>query len=59
MFVDRRYKNFIIDMDGGNLPGKYPLPHSAEFINFLREIDAKVVFFSNNSTLFRSNMWRN
>lgn len=53
MFVDRRYKNFIIDMDGVIYRGNTPLPHSAEFINFLREIDAKVVFFSNNSTLSR------
>lgn len=53
MFVDRRYRNFIIDMDGVIYRGNTPLPHSAEFINFLREIDAKVVFFSNNSTLSR------
>ena len=51
MFVDRRYK-FYNRYGWGNLPGNAPL-YSAEFINFLREIDAKVVFFSNNSTLSR------
>jgi len=53
MFVDRKYKNFIIDMDGVIYRENAPLPHSAEFINFLRERDVRVVFFSNNSTLSR------
>ncbi len=53
MFIGGRYENFIIDMDGVIYRENTPLPHSAEFINFLRERDVKVIFFSNNSTLSR------
>jgi len=46
-----RYKNFIIDMDGVIYRGKQPLPGSAEFFQFLRERNAKIAFFSNNSMM--------
>lgn len=49
-----KYRNLIIDMDGVLYRGNKPLPGSGDFISFWRARGGKVAFFSNNSTLTKS-----
>lgn len=48
MNTNKKYKNYLLDMDGVLIRGKIPVPGAAEFITKLIDNDVNYLIFTNN-----------
>ena len=54
--IVKKYTTFIFDCDGVLYKGKNPIPHSFEFLHYLKKRGKKVLFLTNNSLLLRTDL---